>query len=967
MSTGVVAKSLIVLLAAASVWNAWGADMEINLEPVGGVSRMFNRPMLPASGQEREPVVVRLSVRNADGNAFKGVAAFRAEDVFGMPVDWGPKVAVDVPAGGKWAQYDVLLEEGMGYFSIFAQVKGEGETVATWTNLGVIPEPHPGIRKDSLFSSNTSGLFTGRKLDLLQAVGMKVQRAHFQPSVTAKQPGRDGAYPLDFRRQDAAFAEAKAHGLWVLPIAGYSFQGAGLFHRTKLAEKTGMYGPPDDFNAFVKTWEAILRHYPEITTHEVWNEPWIFGWTWAAPPGEYRRLQKMWSEMALEVNPDNRIVVGNSTMFVIDHIEHDPSCWKGLIGATSTHPYGYGTGQPTFRAGDTFRSMDYGVQVSRRMGLKYLYLTEGGTQYATPRDAQAAGPQPIPQNNIENARKAVHYAVCLSLTGGFMSNNQWGIGYGADWTIPNTGFAVMTHFLEDRPVVADIWPEHNLIYGGVFANPKFVTDEVRALPRAKELTARWDVPVPLERSGDKTKVAVIWSYTGPGENEQDKDGTLVFSRGPDLRAFDMSGREIKPKGGTLLLPFNESPVYVTTQRLSVVELRERVGNAVIDNITPVNLYTHPLLRPADQAQDILVRVQNQMNRAVNARLLLNIDGRRETTEAAITIPSGKLADVPVPWPGVNVSPENQYGVTVTVETQTVEENAEPRKLKTVTRRQIVQVGNFIKRAIRVDGSLGDWDGATPVVLDSRMLHSKFDPTEYLLNPNLERPTGTAEEKRIVARVYTAYDDTNVYVAAEVHEDTFECSAGKPVVKRGVELPYRSGMPDGLSHVIFCGDMMQLGFGFRDRVPGHGRQMDDPYAWKGHFNDTDYVYNVHASTEGDMLVRQWGADTHRRNAYQTDKVPGVEPVRGAKIKITRDEDKKLTIYEMAIPRGELKLFDPARGRFRFGFILRNNEGVNGGEMNWSEAAGVFDYWRNQGSFSPTWSHRIPCQTFFGIER
>ena len=99
-------------------------------------------------------------------------------------------------------------------------------------------------------------------------------------------------------------------------------------------------------------------------------------------------------------------------------------------------------------------------------------------------------------------------------------------------------------------------------------------------------------------------------------------------------------------------------------------------------------------------------------------------------------------------------------------------------------------------------------------------------------------------------------------------------------------------------------MLQLAFGFRDRFPGEGRQMNDPWAWKGYFCDTDYVYNVHTSTDGDLLIRQWGADGHRRNAYQTDKVPGVEPVPNAKVKISRDEAKKLTIYEMAIPRKEM---------------------------------------------------------------
>ncbi|HUW32015.1 MAG TPA: hypothetical protein VM223_10415, partial [Planctomycetota bacterium] len=295
---------------------------------------------------------------------------------------------MNVPPDGKWISFKDVFHQGIGYYSIHVDVKGDtakggNQTLTAWTDLGIIAEPHPGLRPESVFSSNTSGVFIGEKLDLVQAIGLKVMRGHFQPPVTAKNPV-DGAYPLNFTGQDAAFAEAKEHGVWVLPIAGYALYGLGVIHKTGPATRTGMHGPPDNFDAFVKTWEKILRHYPEVTTYEFWNEPWIFGWTWCAPPEDYRKLQKAWCKMALKINPDYQIIAGNSTMFVIDHIEHDPSCWKKLITATSTHPYGWSTGEPTFRSCETFRSMDYAVQVTRRMGLERMYLTEGGTEYQAP-------------------------------------------------------------------------------------------------------------------------------------------------------------------------------------------------------------------------------------------------------------------------------------------------------------------------------------------------------------------------------------------------------------------------------------------------------------------------------------------------------------------------------------------------------------------------------------------------------
>ena len=71
--------------------------------------------------------------------------------------------------------------------------------------------------------------------------------------------------------------------------------------------------------------------------------------------------------------------------------------------------------------------------------------------------------------------------------------------------------------------------------------------------------------------------------------------------------------------------------------------------------------------------------------------------------------------------------------------------------------------------------------------------------------------------------------------------------------------------------------------------------------------------------------------------------------------------------MSIPRSQIPLFRPEDKKLRFGFILYNDEklGANNG-LSWSEAAGVFDYWKTFGSFPPSWTSTLPCQTFFGIQ-
>jgi hypothetical protein len=709
-----------------------------------------------------------------------------------------------------------------------------------------------------------------------------------------------------------------------------------------------------------------LRRYPEITTYEFWNEPWIFEWTWAGTPADYRKLQTDWCAMALRVNPNYRILAGNSIMFVRDNIEPYPECWRGLLKGITHHPYTRGAGEPNFRAGENLRSIDDFVLTSRQMGLSYAFLTEGGTNY------QNAGPvgENSHYNNLENASKIVQYYVTTALAGAYVGNAQWNIGYGPGWTRSNTVFAVMAHFLEDRVPLVDIWPGQELLWGGIFANPRFATNEVKILPRASELTARWNVEVPTDRANDTTKVAVIWSLTGLSNSQLDQHGELMISDASGLRAFDLTGREILPSGGRFVLPFTQVPLYITSESLSVIELRDRIARGIIHHVTPANFYALSLRQGADQKQTLTVRMENQLNRLVKGNLTLRIDRTREVTSARFAIEPGGLVEEQIGWPGIAVSEDNRYPITLTARLDDDETPSPGSGFSPVVRDQSIAVAKFTKQTINLTGSLDDWIGITPVFLDSQVFEDGSDPTTYLLNPNLERSAGTAGHPRIVARVFTAYDDTNVYLAAVVQEDQFRCSAGQTVSMdqsaTKTTLPYREGMPDGLHYITTCGNVFQFSFGFRDRVAGMGRQIGDPWAWKGSFYDTDYSFVAHASTEGDQLIRIWSPDGSRQDGYQTEAVPGIGPVPGGKIKITRDESQKLTIYEIAIPRKELALFDPTSRRCRFGFILYNCEQAAGGSMNWSEAAGVFDYWRSSGSFPPTWNQRLPCQTFFGID-
>jgi hypothetical protein len=941
-----------------------GAGFEASLQVTGGAYRVFRQGI--------DHPALEVTAWSTNSAAHDLVANFQVSDIQNRPNGEAPAaIKLHLEADGSKATARIPLAEQIGYYSLSVTLSDGSQTITHSIDLGIVWPPYPGIRPDSFFATNAPPQ-QGEDMQLLEAIGMKVQRTHFFPQVVTasvnwpKEFPKGKPVPLNFEQLDQEFKQMQAHGLWVLPIVGYSLVGAGVFDRTPLAERLGMYGPPNDNERFLRTWENILKHYPELTTIEFWNEPWTFGWTWAGPPGTYRQLQTDFCKMALGLNPHYRLIAGSSVPFVRDELEPFPDSWDGLLQGISHHPYSDGVLQENLRSGDVFRAIDEAAVAARDLGLRYAYLTEGGTSYA--------GVKPVnplePYNNLENAQKLVQYYVMAALAGVYMGNAQEGIGFGPSWLKSNITFATMTHFLEDRVPLVDIWPRQELLWGGIFADRKFASREIEALPRGAELSTRWNVKVAAAREPDDTKVAVIWGLTGASAKHLDTEGELVIADASDLQAYDLVGKEIPKSGGQLVLPLSPNPIYITTDRLDVLALRDRIQGAVIRHLTPVNFYALSLQAPASEPQDLTVRLQNQINRRLTGTIALDLAGTDKTTSTRFAVDSGGLTEVSLPWPAMPLNPDNRYPIKLIAKI----DNDEPEQgdnFSPTAREQTLAVARFAKRTIRITGALADWAGLDPVTVETKPAQEIGISAMSLLNPNATPDGNNAGPKHVSGQVYTAYDDDFVYLGAAVHEEHFYCSAGQPFVAKWVNvttvLPYLQGEPAGLRYPTECGSVFQFSFGFRDRVPNIGRQINDPWAWKGTFYDTDYSYVAQVSATGDQLVRIWGPDTGRRNGYQTESVPGIGPVPGAEIKITRDEPSKTTLYEIAIPRQQLALFDPDNGQCRFGFNLYSIELPVNVSLSWSETAGVFDYWQTCGSFPPTWKNHLACQTFFGIEK
>ncbi len=887
--------------------------------------------------ESKSPIAVSAKLKNNTATKQDLRCTIEVKDYWGKPVQKAAAKAISIDPNATAEIKDAasFVPPGLGAFDVTVRAAGTAEAERLMTAI-VVPDPRPGLRPESFFASNTGA---GGHSDFHQRIGLRVYRQHFADmwSCLAEDSRRprppNAPIHFNFDEMDKYVMEAQRHGISIVGIVGYANPE---WARTPEAQRLHMYGPPRDLDEFIRATVPVVDRYRQIRYWEFRNEPWIYGWTWAGSSADYRRIQRGWAEAARAVRPDLQLIVGHSASFFVDNITPDPASFRGLIVAVRNHQYKEGE-RPNQRRGSHVRYTDYGVQEAIRNGIRLHFITENGTEVAgTDRD------------NPLNAVKIVLIHAMLALTGEYQMNIQEGIGWGLDQMRGSAAYAVMTHFLEDRVPVADIWPAHPLIWGALFANPEHAD---ASLPRADVLNARWKVP---GRQGDATKVAVLWANTGPDEDHLDKSGTLTLSPAGDLAAFDLMGNPTGTRRrDSLTVPFTEYPIYLTSDKLTTKQMAEQIRDAKIGGLTPVNLSACSLTRPLDQKPDLVVRVQNQMNKPLEATLRLTLPRgwRTEERRQTVALKPAELADVTFHLKAAAPNDSNLYPITIEASTDAGR----------ARREQVIQVAYAPSRTVAMTGKLDDWKDAIPVTVDSDWFAASENWTQLVLNPNLPRPKAVADKARVVARCYTAWDKDNFYVAFAVQEPGLKQKAGEPYR----ETKYTTGDPDGIGFPLYSGDAIEFAFGIRERAEDDYRKPDDPWYWTGCIRDTDYQYIAYTSAKGPKLIRLAKPGIPYRVGFQTETPSGQGPVEGAKIRIDRIGETSL--YEISLPRAELALLKPEeQSQIRFGFVLSNDEGVGtAGRLQWSQAAGVFDYWFNNGSYQPTWESFWAAQTRWGL--
>ncbi|MFD1811315.1 hypothetical protein [Rhodococcus gannanensis] len=265
----------------------------------------------------------------------------------------------------------------------FALLVG-GPLAAAPSAGAAVPAPPAGYG----FSQGAAQLFLSaddldRELDAVSQTDAKWLRVMVDWSTVERTEG-----VFDWTVPDRVIGAARSHGLQVLSIVltapTWARQGGAL---------GATYAPPADPATLGRFMQAFVARYPDVTHHEIWNEPNlpIFWGQWPNP-GQYTALLKGAYTAIKAVQSDSTVVAAGlspqagAVDFVTRMYEAGA---KGYFDAAAMHPYVFPSGIAVTPNGWTETEQIRSVMVANGDGAKQIWLTEMGAP-TTPESAAPA-------------------------------------------------------------------------------------------------------------------------------------------------------------------------------------------------------------------------------------------------------------------------------------------------------------------------------------------------------------------------------------------------------------------------------------------------------------------------------------------------------------------------------------------------------------------------------------------------
>ncbi|MGQ9524299.1 MAG: hypothetical protein ACUVTZ_05585 [Armatimonadota bacterium] len=597
--------------------------------------------------------------------------------------------------------------KGKGYFRYRLRTAAGGEDSEWETAFVVLPKPAAGARENSLFGIAASP--DDKAFEAMRRMGAKWLRTDSGCNWYGCEPSEKGKF--QWESFDKLVAQCKAHDLMLLPVLDYAPEWA------KPKDPSGKpyqyLDAPEKVEDYADFVAAVVSRYgKDVKYYELWNEPYVMGWTWHNSAQHYRDLLKATHPAAKKANPDCVLIASAGSASHLQDVVFAKGASAGeYLDETSTHTYGAGRPEDDFLG-----KAEHSVLVSRRNGKNVVWCTEHGWQLWDNPDLTRYVPRAYALAKMVGIRTLMWFTLASDDMGLFKP------GY-----IPRAAvasYAVCASMLEDTVLVEDLYPYSRKLWGALFKRP------------------------------DGRKVAVVWSTAGRG--------TLRMRADRGVQAYDIMGNPAgKVAKNVLEAPISDEVLYLVSDGDQAVFL----GNlkaAEISGIDPVSVRVKPLLGAVSQGPPIRVEVTNEIGAPVTGEIMVKPPKGwilAKNRERFGPINPGQTTVVSFPVTQAAVSPDNRYHVTVYAAKRLT--NLPWQMGWNLKVEQDISAAIAVRGTPTIDGKLDDWENAVPLTLSGPEFLSPWAPEGY-------RKSWTVGN--LSAVVYTMWDDQYFYFAAKVTDN-----------------------------------------------------------------------------------------------------------------------------------------------------------------------------------------------------
>lgn len=814
------------------------------------------------------------------------------------------------------------------YYTLNVQVINKNEPVTKKSiGFGVVRKAAKGIRENSPFGLYIENAGTrDEDVSIAEKMGVKWIRGisdKVDPPIVW--PEKDGML-WDDPKNEAGLKTIQevrdrikylnAHGITPLGYINYNMD----WNVEPIPGKS-KYGRhenrPADLNAQVKmVYHTIAPLQDLVKNWEIWNEPWIHGWTWATGDAEdYRQMSKKIYTSVKADYPDVNIIGGGSVTYNRDIVYAKNTPDTGYIDGSVSHAYGVpDAGQ--LGLVETQKKMDEKWSVTK--GKAGLWQTELGTSEkdmfsslpeAERKWAVAKTIAPTYLLQMLGARDTpVHIFWYSFSTKGKDSFNI----YDTASKSPKPAvlaYSAMTYFLEDSRMVKDMYPKSKAVWGFLFEK------ENGSASAALYLDRNYSGRITLEHA----KGIKMYDYLGA----EIIDGSL-----------DTVSVDLKPW----------ETVYVVSEK-TADELGKILESADLAMENALKISPLSFTCPVSQANSIDVKIENVTNKAISGYLSITPpDGwSLSAARQLVSLAPGKIENYSFPVTEKFMSDINRYNIKY------VFEYSDGRRLEGD---QAIQAAYAPYKSIAIDGNMNDWEDIEEVTMISE---GNPDYLDSVLNPNKvkEQIENGGEADNVIYTVKTAWDDKNFYFMAKVPD--YQHAANLPFDEDNYAFP-------------FDADSIQLAF---DCI---NKNSDDLLLGNSHYEkatatDMDYLFAA-TLAKGDIseLYRLCAPGTNYQTYYPTNG--SVNPAIGVmnssrsggtegRVKIIRDEKQKVTTYEIAVSWKALKelstqvkkITDGGNVKTNFAFCISDKGEKAKWTSYWTKEAGQVE--SGVYAFAPFW--------------